>query len=98
MEQRQRLDRELIGEPRLWRLAMRIGEKSLHVILLSTIEDNSLIYSEIPIDSANTDRLKALEEAVYENPLLLVALIVLSKPKNSLLPHQSLNLLKSGRE
>lgn len=71
MEQRQRLDRELIGEPRLWRLAMRIGEKSLHVILLSTIEDNSLIYSEIPIDSANTDRLKALEEAVYENPLLL---------------------------
>lgn len=65
------LNRELISEPHLWRLALRIDESALHVVLFCTIEDNSLIYREIVLDKAAPDRLKALEAAVYENPLLL---------------------------
>ncbi len=65
------LSRDLISEPQLWRLELRIGKDALHVVLFCTVEDNSLIYREISLDKAATDRLKALEDAVYENPLLL---------------------------
>lgn len=65
------LSRDLISEPQLWRLELRIGKDALHVVLFCTVEDNSLIYREISLDKAAADRLKALEDAVYENPLLL---------------------------
>lgn len=65
------LNRELISEPRLWRLALRIDANALHVVLFCMVEDNSLIYREIELDKAAPDPLSALENAVYENPLLL---------------------------
>ena len=71
MEQKNVLDKELIKEPRLWRLALRINEKKLHVVLFCSVEDNSLIYREITLDPAAQSLHKALEEAVYDNPLLL---------------------------
>lgn len=71
MEEQRKLDRDLIGEPRLWRLALRVSATSLHVILMSTVENNTLIYSNIGLDDTAGSQLKALENAVYENPLLL---------------------------
>ena len=71
MEQKATLDKELIQNPRLWRLALRINEKKLHVVLFCSVEDNSLIYREIPLDSAAQSLQKAIEEAIYDNPLLL---------------------------
>ena len=70
MEQN-RLDKDLIKDPRLWRLALRIDEKKMHVVLFCSVEDNSLIYREIPLDTAAQSTQKAIEEAIYENPLLL---------------------------
>ncbi len=64
-------DKDLIKDPRVWRMAMRVGPGALHVILYSTVEDNSLIYREISLDPNAPTPLKALEEAVYDNPLLL---------------------------
>ena len=49
MEQN-RLDKDLIKDPRLWRLALRIDDKKMHVVLFCSVEDNSLIYREIPLD------------------------------------------------
>lgn len=71
MEQQMLLTKELISEPQLWRLALRIESKALEVVLYSTIEDNSLIYRHIPLAGGAESQVKALEEVVYENPLLL---------------------------
>ncbi|MBR5332108.1 MAG: DUF3822 family protein [Muribaculaceae bacterium] len=70
MEQ-QALNKDLISNPRLWRLAIRINENKVHIVLLCSVEDNSLIYREIPLDSATLSQQKALEEVIYDNPLLL---------------------------
>lgn len=66
-----KLDKDLIKEPRLWRLALRIDKKMLHVVLFCKVEDNSLIYRQIPLDQAAPSMQKAIEEAIYDNPLLL---------------------------
>ncbi len=71
MQQDKRLDKELISNPRLWRLALRIDSKNLHVVLFCSVEDNSLIYREIPLDVTASSLQKATEEAIYDNPLLL---------------------------
>lgn len=71
MEQPVILDKDLIKEPHLWRLALRINEKSLHIVLFCSIEDNSLIHREIPFNNATASTQKALEEIIYDNPLLL---------------------------
>ena len=69
--QQQALDKDLISNPRLWRLAMRINEHKVHIVLFCSVEDNSLIYREISLDSTTQSLQKALEEVIYDNPLLL---------------------------
>lgn len=65
------LDKDLIRDPQLWRLAMRIEKSALQVVLYNTVEDNSLIYRKITLDHTAISSLKALENAIYENQLLL---------------------------
>lgn len=65
------LGKDLIQDPRLWRLGLRIDSSALHVVLFCTVEDNSLIHRKIMLDKAAPSLLKALEDAIYENPLLL---------------------------
>lgn len=65
------IDREMIKEPRLWRLCLRLDSRTLHVMLYNMVEDNSLIYRKISLDEAADSPLKALEEAIYDNPALL---------------------------
>lgn len=65
------IEREMIKEPRLWRLALRLDSRALHVMLYNVVEDNSLIYREILLDGAAPSMLRALEDAVYDNPALL---------------------------
>lgn len=67
----ERLNKELLENPLLWRLALRIEKTAMHVVLYNNVEDNSLIYHKINLDSAASSHLKAMEDAVYENPLLL---------------------------
>ncbi len=71
MNQKETLNKDLINDPRLWRLALRIDSKKMHVVLFCSVEDNSLIYREIVLDSAAQSIQKAIEEAIYDNPLLL---------------------------
>lgn len=71
MNQDNKLDKDLIKDTHLWRLIMRIDDKKLHVVLFCSLEDNSLIYREIQFDGSAQSLQKALEEAIYENPLLL---------------------------
>lgn len=66
-----RLDKDMISEPRLWRLALGLGESTIDVVLTCTVQDNSLIWRTIPLDLSAPSRLRAIEDAVYDNPLLL---------------------------
>lgn len=65
------LNKELIKDPQLWKLALRVEKAALHVVLYSIIEENSLIYRKIEFDKASSSQLKSLEDVVYENSLLL---------------------------
>lgn len=65
------LTRDLVPEPRLWRLALRIDQDTLHAVAYSTVQEGALLHRAIPLDPAITSPLRALEEAVYDNPLLL---------------------------
>lgn len=64
------LDKDMIREPQMWQLVMEIDSTALHVMAFSMIENHSLISADLPLDKGQTP-LKAFQEAVYENPLLL---------------------------
>ncbi len=64
-----RLTKDAIKDHRFWNLSLKISDSALDIALRSTVEDNSLILRHF--DSAATSVSKALEEAVYDNPLLL---------------------------
>lgn len=66
-----RLDKDLIADPCRWRLAMQFGPGAIDVVAYSPMEDNSLLHRRILLDTAASSPLKALEGAVYDNPLLL---------------------------
>ena len=71
MDNKDRLNKDIINDPQLWRLALRIDSDCIDIMLISTIEDNSLIYRHIPFDKSAPSQLKAIEDIIYENPLLL---------------------------
>lgn len=64
------LDKDMIKEPRMWQLVMEPEASSLRVMAFSPIEHHALISVEIPYDK-EISALKAFQEAVYSNPLLL---------------------------
>jgi hypothetical protein len=66
-----RLERDMISESRLWRLAIGLGDASIDVVLTCSAQDNSLIWRTIPLDKSADSRLRAIEDAIYDNPLLL---------------------------
>lgn len=66
-----RLTKDAIRDHRFWNLSLKISDSALDIALRSTVEDNSLILRHIDFDRAAMSVPKALEEAVYDNPLLL---------------------------
>lgn len=71
MDNYERLNKDIISDPLLWRLALRIDDECIDVMLLCSVEDNSLIYRHISFDKSAPSKLKAIEDIIYENPLLL---------------------------
>ncbi|MDE7406823.1 MAG: DUF3822 family protein [Muribaculaceae bacterium] len=65
-----RLDKELVDQPQLWRLLLRIDDATMDVAVLCNVADNSLIYRRLALD-ANLSQREALENVIYDNPLLL---------------------------
>ena len=60
-----------IQHPEQWTLIVRVGKSSVKFILYSNAEENSLISRELPLSVGAEDYLKALENCVYDNPVLL---------------------------
>lgn len=65
------LGTELIPQPHMWQLLMEAGPAALAVVAFSPFEHHSMLYESIPYDEAAPTPLRRLEDAVYDNPLLL---------------------------
>lgn len=65
------LTSDLVASPQMWRLALLISPEGMDIAAMSLIEDNSLIYKHISLPSDAPSRLRAIEDTIYENPLLL---------------------------
>lgn len=64
------LDKEMIKEPRMWQLVMEPSSDTLSVMAFSPLEHHTLISADIPMEKG-VSPLKAFQETVYDNPLLL---------------------------
>lgn len=73
----------------MWRLSLEVHPAFVDVVMYSLVEENSLIYERIPLDSALAP-VAAFEEFVYENPLLLSDFrkvdIIIDTPRYTFLP------------
>lgn len=66
------LAKELIAQPQQWQLVLEVSSPALSVVAFSPSESHSLIHEEIPLDCTAMPHLQALEDAVYNNPMLLL--------------------------
>lgn len=89
----QRLDRDMIDSPQQWRLTMGICHDAIDVAISCDSIDNSLIYRHIPLDSEAPALCRAIEDAIYDNPLLLSDFghidIAIDTPRFALLPAEA---------
>ncbi len=65
------LTKDMVSAPQMWRMSMLIAPTGVDIALMSMVEDNSLIYRHIPIDPLSASVVGAVEDIVYDNPLLL---------------------------
>lgn len=66
------LGKDLIERPQMWQLLLEVDASALSVVAFSPHEDHALIYETIPFDMSATSTLRALEDAIYDNPMLLL--------------------------
>lgn len=66
-----RLDKEMIAQPELWKLALLVTDRSLDVALYPPVAREEMIWRSFTYDPASTSTLRAIEDIVYDNPLLL---------------------------
>lgn len=65
------LDKDLITQPHLWTMGLLIGRKSIGAMFVPPVDADDIIYRSIPLDPAAKTPLRAIEDAIYDNPLLL---------------------------
>ncbi len=65
------LTKDLISDTSRHHLELLISSRGIDIAVFAPAEDNSLIYRHVDFDSAAKSTQDALEEAVYDNPLLL---------------------------
>ena len=66
------LEPDLVPNPQTCRMALRVSPTALDVVIVSRVNDNALIWRRLPFpDAGATVSVRALEEAVYDNRLLL---------------------------
>lgn len=65
------LDKDLIPQPHLWTMGLLIGRKSIEATFFPPIDIDEIIHHRIVLDPGAPSQLKAVEDAIYDNPLLL---------------------------
>ena len=65
------LSKDMIPQPELWRCVIEMDESRLDVALFPPVETERLIHRTILLNPDSPSLDKAVQEAVYANPLLL---------------------------
>lgn len=60
-----------IRHPEYWTLQLHVGGEQLQFTLHDVDQENSLVVGHIPLDLSSGNHLKAVENAIYDNPVLL---------------------------
>lgn len=71
MVSRQRLYKDMIRDTEHWSLYIAIDDSCVEIMIYNQYEDNSLLSTTIELDTSVHSHCEAVEEAVYDNPLLL---------------------------
>jgi len=66
-----RLDKDTISQPELWKLALTVRESRLDVALFPPVTRQEMIWRTYPFDTSAAGNLNAIENVIYDNPLLL---------------------------
>lgn len=67
----QRLGKELVSDPSICNLLLRVGTGTLDVALYSVTGDNTLLYRSYPLSDPSRSAVGMIEDIIYDNPLLL---------------------------
>ncbi|MBD5343663.1 MAG: DUF3822 family protein [Bacteroides sp.] len=65
------LTKDLITDTSMWTLAMRLSPKAVDIAVFTDMEDNSLLYRHFEPAQGSPSALRAIEDIIYENPLVL---------------------------
>jgi len=84
------LNKDLIPDTAHHRLSLLIDERGFDAVIFSPLEDNSLIHERVDFALSPKHPLAALEDAVYDNPLLLAdfesTVILIDTPRFLVIP------------
>lgn len=64
------LDKDMISQPELWKLSLLLADKHLDVALFPPTVREEMIVRHFDFPAPATDPLRAIEDIIYENPLL----------------------------
>lgn len=65
------LDKDLIPQAHLWSMALLIAERFIDAMFFPPVGSDDIIYRRLTLDPAAPSHLKAIEDTIYDNPLLL---------------------------
>ncbi|MBQ1724244.1 MAG: DUF3822 family protein [Muribaculaceae bacterium] len=60
-----------LSQPELWQFYLALMPRSIDFILYAPSQDDSLVVRSLALDNSGGDYLKAVENVVYDNPVLL---------------------------
>lgn len=66
-----KLDKDSISQPELWKLALTVSTDRMDVALFPPVTRQEMIWRSYMFDPATPSALKAIEDIIYDNPLLL---------------------------
>lgn len=65
------LDKDLIPQSHLWTMGILIGRRAIEATFFPPVDNDDILYHHLPLDPGAPTPLKAVEDVIYENPLLL---------------------------
>ncbi|MCM1029379.1 MAG: DUF3822 family protein [Pseudoflavonifractor sp.] len=65
------IDKDLIPQPHLWTLRILISLHQLEAAFIPPVDTDEIIYRAVTLDPMAPSPLKAVEDAIYDNPVLL---------------------------
>ncbi len=65
------LTKEMVEDTSMWTLALRLSGRGVDIAVFSDMEDGSLLYRHVDPAAGSPSSLRVIEDAVYENPLVL---------------------------